>query len=451
MEIKELIKNKKIADPIKKFTTEILAVYKGEKKNDLLTIETAKLGLLFLNALPDFPKEKTKYGYGTNEIIKFGKRHNAINELIPNGDWKSKELKNLLVFFFGEEKAEYVSYAWEKIRFQMYQTGYSRRSFRSPENRELYSYVQANFITAVISQISSYEYNPNYTQTFYDLNVVEQLRFSNYLATNGLFRVWSAAIDLGNTEILKQAEDIIFNKDEIGKVSRDLIKALLNSDKKEGWELVGKLLLAAQRQEGLRQTILESLDETSIGALKYMINIIIDNKLTRFSSVVRSVDVWAGLGWESERETTVRNFLEKAKEYLENPEEVPKAVKSANNMDVYMALWSQGVYDLEKTATLLADLFEKGNNEKRSLALKFALEAQHPNLDLPLFYKALGDPDLMVLAWALRGLNSLFINIPTNSVISQSFRICLISFTRLCRKLRQKRRILAERFSLGRI
>ncbi len=408
MEIKELIKDKKITDPIKKFKSELLAVYKGEKKNDLLTTETAKLGLLFLNALPDFAKEKTKYGYDTNEIIKFGKRHNAINELIPNGDWKSKELKNLLIFFFGEEKAEYVSYAWEKIRFQMYQTGYARRSFRSPENRELYSYVQANFITAIISQISSYEYNPNYTQTFYDLNVVEQLRFSNYLATNGLFRVWSAAIDLGNTEILKQAEDIIFNKDEIGKVSRDLIKALLNSDKKEAWELTGKLLLAAQRQEGLRQTVLESLDETSIGALKYMINIIIDNKLTRFSSVVRSVDVWAGLGWESERETTVRNFLEKAKEYLEKPEEVSNAVKSPNNIDVYMALWSQGVYDVEKTAPFLAELLEKGNNEKRSLAIKFAIETQHPNIDLPLYYKALDDSDLMVLAWALRGLNGLF-------------------------------------------
>jgi hypothetical protein len=32
-------------------------------------------------------------------------------------------------------------------------------------------------------------------------------------------------------------------------------------------------LLAAQRQEGIRQTILESLDEAGLSALKYMIEI----------------------------------------------------------------------------------------------------------------------------------------------------------------------------------
>lgn len=407
MEIKELIKDKLIANPVKAFTNELLAVYKGEKENKLLTKETAELGLLFLNALPDFKKEKNRYGHTSNEVIRFGKRHQRINQLIPDSNWKSKELKNLLIFFYGEEKAEYVAYAWEKIRFQMYQTGYDRRSFRSPENRDLYSLIQINFIIATILQVTSYEYNPNYTQTFYDLNVTEQLRYSNFLQSNQMFRIWSAAIDLGNKEILQQAEDIIFNKDQVGKVSRDLIKALLNSEKKEAWSLVEKLLLAAQRQEGLRQTILESLDETSIGALKYMINVILSNKLTRFSSVVRSVDVWAGLGWESERETTVKNFLEKAQEYLENPDKISDAIKSANNADVYMALWSQGVYDIEKTIPFLDYLLENGNNEKRSLALKFAIESQHPKLNLPLYYKALDDNDLMVLAWALRGINGL--------------------------------------------
>ena len=56
--------------------------------------------------------------------------------------------------------------------------------------------------------------------------------------------------------------------------------------------MVSKLLLAAQRQEGLRQTILESLDEASLGALKYIINIVLENDLTRFTSVTRAVCTW---------------------------------------------------------------------------------------------------------------------------------------------------------------
>ena len=168
--------------------------------------------------------------------------------------------------------------------------------------------------------------------------------------------------------------------------------------------MIEKLLLAAQRQEGLRQTVLEALDETSIGALKYIIRVIIDNHLARFSSVVRSVDVWAGLGWESERETTVRNFLEKAYQYLNDPVAIPAAIKSENNADVYMALWAQGVYDVEETIPLLQQLYKEGNAEKRTLALLFASITGHYKIRMPFFYPALADEDLQPLACAANSI-----------------------------------------------
>jgi hypothetical protein len=170
---------------------------------------------------------------------------------------------------------------------------------------------------------------------------------------------------------------------------------------------VEKLLLAAQRQEGLRQTILEALDETSVGALKYMTKVLLDNKMTRFSSVVRAVDVWAGLGWEAEKETTVKLFLEKAHEYLEQPALIPEAVKSKNNMEVYMALWAMGVHDVAITKPLVEALFDNGNVEKRCLALKFAEETKYYNINMPLFYRALEDKEEVVLGLALRGMNPL--------------------------------------------
>ena len=57
------------------------------------------------------------------------------------------------------------------------------------------------------------------------------------------------------------------------------------------------MLLAAQRQEGLRQNILETIDEAHPEAFRRMLRIIIDNDMVRFSSVIRAVDVWFGFGY----------------------------------------------------------------------------------------------------------------------------------------------------------
>lgn len=406
MEITEILAEYKIDDPFKKYASELLAVYEGGKKEKLLNKKNAEIGLLILNRFPKIKFVKNKWN--VIEPIEFeSERYEKLKQLIPENGWKTDELKNLLTYFFGEEKAEYVAHAWDKIRFEMYQTGYQRRSFRAPENRDLYFQNQLSFLISAIPQTFLWGSYPKYERQFFDLNITEQSRYSNYFAGNSLFRIWSAAIEIGNEKVFQLMEDIIFNKDEIGKVSREIIKSLLNSEKKEAWQLVEKLLLAAQRQEGLRQTILEALDETSVGALEFMIEVIVKNKLARFSSVVRAVDVWAGFGWESEREKTVNTFLEKAHEFLQNPNKIPEAVKSENNADVYMALWSQGVFDVEKTLPFLNELYENGNAEKRALAVKFASETGNKNLDMPIYYKALEDADLMVLAWALRSIKNL--------------------------------------------
>ncbi len=287
----------------------------------------------------------------------------------------------------------------------MYQQGMTRRSFRSPNDKELYFRNQIDFIIEVIRQSYTFGYDASYTPVFqyYDLSLTEQIKYAHTLgdANASLFRLWAAAIDAGHQPVLQQLEDIIFNKCEIGKATRSIIKALLASEKQEAWLLVEKLLLAAQRQEGLRQTILEALDETSIGGLKYIIKVIIDHNLARFSSVVRAVDVWAGLGWESERENTVRGFLEKAHHYLEDPGRIPAAIQSENNAEVYMALWAQGIYDVEQTIPYLQQLYQNGNAEKRTLALLFASQTGHYKIEMPLYYQALDDKELQPLSYAI--------------------------------------------------
>ena len=389
----------------KGFLGKLKSIFSDKQEKTLLTKHNAEIGLLLLNAVKETEdKAQGVKSYQVGVAYK-SKRYDRLEELLGTETWNDPAHYHLLIYFFGDEKAAYVKHAWEQVPFQMYQQGYERRSFRAPQNKELYFKIQVNFLIAIIGQsyINQYDhlYNPVYT--YYNLSTVEQIKYAHGLSSGNpaLFRLWSAAIDLGNQAALQQAEDIIFNKDEEGKVTTSIIKALLNSNKLEAWQLVEKLLLAAQRQEGLRQSILESLDETSIGGLKYMIKVILDNNLARFSSVVRAVDVWAGLGWESERETTVRNFLQSAQLYLENPDQIPAAIQSMNNMDVYMALWAQGVYDVKKTLPYLEQLLQTGDAEKRCLALLFAYQTHHYQINMPLFYKALDDADFLALGTAV--------------------------------------------------
>ncbi|BAP33534.1 uncharacterized protein CHSO_4497 [Chryseobacterium sp. StRB126] len=352
----------------------------------ILTKEVAELSKL----LKGKPNYFERVNLGSKEAEK-------LKEYINPDIWEDQDYYNLLIYLFGEN-ADLVKYAWNKMQYKMYQNNYSRRSFRAPHREDYIMLNQVNFIRELMIFPCIYSYNDD--QNF-DLSLEEQIIYDNELVHNSSrFYVWSAAIDTGNTAIYQLIEDIIFNKHTEGKVSLNIIKALLNCEQKKCWELVEKLLLAAQRQEGLRQTILEALDETSVGALEYMIHVIIDQKLTRFSSVVRAIDTWTGLGWEAEKESVVKNILLSADHYFKNPGEIAEAMKSRNNNEVYMALWVQGVKDVEKTVPYLHQLFDKGDVAKKCLAIKFAIETADPYIQMPLYYKAVLEGNIEVLAFA---------------------------------------------------
>lgn len=401
MTIEEIFKSKIRENPLKRFKKELQQITGSNLLSKLLSKnklkkEVAAFGL-------EIVKLKGNY---LNIYVSLGSKEvTSIAKWIKPNLWEDKNFFDLLTYFFGSENAQYVKIAWEQLPQKIYQNGYDRRSFRAPNNNKYLLVNQINFLRSLLDGPHQYGHPDN---VYFNLSLEEQIRYDTELTNPARqFMIWSAAIDSGNQGLYQLMEDIIFNKDARGKVSRSLVKALLNSNKKEGWELVEKLLLAAQRQEGLRQTVLEALDEVNIGALQYMIKVIVDHKLTRFSSVVRAIDTWTGLGWESEKETTVRNIIQLASAYFEDPETMVKAFQSKNNNEVYMALWVQGVYDVEKTVPYLHELLEKGSVEKKCLALKFAGETQDPYIEMPLYYKALNEDNLQVLAFAIPRMSAL--------------------------------------------
>src|SRR4029077_10972110 len=124
----------------------------------------------------------------------------------------------------------------------------------------------------------------------------------SYYSSDSLGILLAAVIDGGGAEgdkVFEILKESATNQHEVGSMGRHVTRALMACAKPEAWEFVEKLLLAAQRQEGLRQVILEAVDEAHPEAFKRMLRLVLDHNLLRFAATVRAVDVWFGLNWDA--------------------------------------------------------------------------------------------------------------------------------------------------------
>src|ERR1700753_3840819 len=152
------LEQKKVPDPFIHYKAELLQAFKGdnatggilgkifkrkEKEGVGLTKESAELGLLLINQHPTHKDEESRWS-NIPMVTLNGKRYNRIWDLV-NDDWNSPANFNLLVFFFGAEKAACVRHAWQQMPQQMYQAGSYRRSFRAPGSRVSYYQRQTAF------------------------------------------------------------------------------------------------------------------------------------------------------------------------------------------------------------------------------------------------------------------------------------------------------------------
>jgi len=390
MDINEYFKTKeKPTNHLDVFVEELTSFQKKEDYKKL-SAKSIELGLIMLNAVPELYENPTGYHHSNNLIVEGDKRHVRICEL-ASSETIGNDFQDLWAYLLGEEIAPHIQSSLDLIPALAYQRGWHRKSFTAPQRKDLYFLNQISFLHGII----------NYTR--YNFTLQEFIIYSNNISlySTNITYIFASAINAGNKDVYNLLLDITYNRHDTAKVSREIIKAMLLCNKEEAWEAVGKLLLAAQRQEGLRQTILECLDETNLGAMKYMIKLILDEKLTRFSSVVRALDVWAGLGWEAQKESTIIRFMEFTYLFLTQPETIKKAIESKDNAEVFMALWAQGVLNVDACLPLLDKLISIDNVEKNLLALYFVGLIALPDVGYKYAVATLEHFDLAVLSKSL--------------------------------------------------
>lgn len=398
--ISELISSKLKSNYLRDLIRSLKRVYSGEvdvltegRDNEvILSRDNAYLALVLLCDDLSFSDKKDGY-WRRSQITPNSNRYNAIKNIVGTEEFWNEDRYHILEAIFGKRTAAFVKKAWDMVPNMMYQSGYYRRSFRSSDLEDVYFLRQLELVIGLI-----YENN-------YDFTLDEYVTYSNNIYCSYFTYVFAAAIELGDSSVKNILLDTIYCRHEISKPSRLAIKSMLLTEDKESWEAVEKLLLTAQREEGLRQTILECLDETSLEAMKYFIKIILEHKLTRFSSVVRAIDVWAGLNWEGEKERTVKRFLECADLYLSEPEKMEEAIMSKDNAEVYMALWSQGVSDVTKCFPMIDKIIAK-NKGKISLCLYFISQVNLSVYSLKYGKMFLDSKDPLVLCQSISLINN---------------------------------------------
>lgn len=247
-----------------------------------------------------------------------------------------------------------VTAAWHLHTQLPYQSGYSRRSFRAPHHPQ-FQQNRRNWLLILIE-----------TAEGYDQDLAWFAAWVPYLkrGVDALGILFAAAIEQGDElgqNIFQILLDSAQGDHEIGVMGRHIARGLLVANRPEGWEFVERLLLAAQRQEGLRQTILEMIDEAHPIAFERMLRLIVAENLTRFSAVIRAIDVWFGFGLESLNEKLAKQVLTQVSELLGDETAQQSALESSDPQTVYLALWSFGFRDAIAAIDIAVPLLQHSN------------------------------------------------------------------------------------------
>ena len=290
---------------------------------------------------------------------------------------------------------DYVEATYDLMLQLPYQNGYTRRAFRSSQSAH-HTGKRGQWLYSLLGITQDYEQPLDWYAAW-----------SPYIGYGAdcLGLVFAAAINQGD-EIGERVFNILCDSargdHEIGAMGRHVTRALLVAERPEGWQLMENMLVAAQRQEGLRQVILETVDEAHPQAFRRMLRVILEQNLVRFSATIRAADVWFGLGWDVDQRRWVQESLEQVLTLLEQPEKVSLAGDEPNRL--YLGLWSLAFKDVEQAIEAAQTVLQTGQVEQRFVAAYLLRQLDIPESRTALVF-SLSDDDLRVAGQAFFALS----------------------------------------------
>ena len=307
--------------------------------------------------IEDIFTKRNYYGYGHifQETIsnKFSKRENVkFEDIFPESIYPALKL------LMGEEYFENFIQICKKFPKYPFSAGYGRRMVRSTNYRNyidkiftvLGTFVEYNFFNMTAKDIITGNYDFKGIEGWDLKNLISSLE-NKYIIAN--------EINNGNKEIIDYINEAL-TSGSAKNINYETLSAVFVAENKALLEMAGKLLLAAQRQEGLRQQICETIDSGTQENFNYMFKIIYDNDLIRFSSVKRALGTWTGLVSPNydNPETVGKKELEIINKLIDNPKYADELLKSDDNVEVYLALWYKATKDIKIAIESMEELLK---------------------------------------------------------------------------------------------
>ena len=296
-------------------------------------------------------------------------------------EYVSKKLGWLFDLAIPSREKDVVLYFADRLQEYPYSDSYGRRSFRAKGNGAYasklayiirqYGASYMNLIDEPIEKVLNREL-PEEAQAFLDEYVWRGCGYTGWQV--------AYALDHHNSKTEEAVRRILTEENGSGMMTNELVRGVLFSHRSDFHELLGKLLLAARLQEGLRQVICENADYGTKAGFLTILKVIADNNLIRFSSVKRAVGTWLGILTEESRdlervsEKSVRLIID----CLENEDVRKECLASEDAMKIYIALWSYGLDDIDDAIQKIVDIADNGSIHQLLVAGYFAA-----NLDLP--------------------------------------------------------------------
>ena len=370
------------------------ALKRTEKRLNKLSTPISSLGS---KLLADIQVQKDHSGYISYFYFRKDSlsEENYLNTFTKLEHLKPKDRLKLFSALF-PKFPEAVESTWQLRKSMPYQMGYARKAFRTA-NTEVTLPSRATWLFQLLT----------FTLPF-EQDIAWFAAWTPYLGYGAdvLGYLFAGAIDNNNKEgkavfdVLKTSAN---GEHEIGAMGRHVTRALLTCSDRQAWEFIEKMLLAAQRQEGLRQVILETIDEAHPEAFRRILKLIYQEDLSRFAAVIRAMDVWFNFQFETGNSKQIKQILEQVIEFLDNPEVCQTALKTEDGQGTYLALWVLAFEDVQKAIEQAKPLLEDADVKRRFAAVYLLAQVDLASSAKPLA-TALEDVDLRVAFKALVGL-----------------------------------------------
>ncbi|GBF72303.1 hypothetical protein PA598K_00543 [Paenibacillus sp. 598K] len=312
-----------------------------------------------------------------------------LRRLDDGGDGFYRPLQETMRVLASGRTADVFDYIVERATLYPYNVNYDRRPFRTAEPR-----LHIHQVLSKLLQLLQMERRQIMIADYMaSAQTIEQIHEISAVLPDCI----AYTLDRAEEGTLETLREIIYGENQAGLLTNQMLKGIFMSDQTDAYEMVGELLVAARLQEGLRQSIVERMDEGTLEAYRYMLDILIRKDLIRYSSVVRALGVWTGMALESANQRVAGQLLAQAHEALASEETRTAWLQESHANKLYIGLWATAVREEADMVGHVMAIMSEGSKHQKVVAQYVLANSQNIFVRLHAARSSLTerDPELM--------------------------------------------------------